>query len=744
MPQKRFFTWLLRALPLILLLTWLWPLADQSETNRTIKVASAKGRVIAAQMRTISAEDQILLDFAQRDAAVSALLAGKEVQLLRSEQLGVSVSAEIEACGNCTQLTFYNYTDGGTVEAIYSFETNQFVKQWVDVDARPNASGYLVERVVNIAADNADVQAVLGDLRKAEVAMVPMSTWLSDDACNRDWCVDLTFHDPTGSGKIFHTVVNLHTDEVARTFFSRGRPVRSLQETELDEDAPLYTDGCHEQYGWNVCWEMTAHDGLNLYDATFNDTLIFSSIKIPQVEAYYPSWPGGYRDEIGYASTVPPKFDTQVIDLGDGFEVRQLFTEPFNWPNCICCYRYEEVVQFGEDGSFSPTFVSQGPGCDELSEYRPFWRINLDLDGEANDKAWVWQERLWEEVVEEQDLAIYDSLSLDGEKLATFDGDLSFRWQPLRTDPLALDEGRFFIVQNEGEEAIRPGPADTYDPVRSYVDGENLQAEDADLSIWYVPVLKTKRGDPWWCQPDPEPDFSPCYSTLRVMPAGELVQPTEEELAQLEAQPTPVPEQITPEATMAVDVVPTIRPTPRAIQGETVEEVVLNAGCGACHAIGELGEAGKVGPDLSNIGNLAHTRVPGQSAEIYLRNSILYPNIFLAPDCPNGACQENVMPGTYYLTLSDAQIETLVDYMLTLQETPPEVIADNAVQSTDTVTNGSDENSAESSAVATSPPTVDNNLLLTVLGVLIGLIVIALLVLLRGRHGGDNVSADGE
>ena len=52
--------------------------------------------------------------------------------------------------------------------------------------------------------------------------------------------------------------------------------------------------------------EMTAHDGLNFYDAKYNGKEIFSSAKIGQVEAFYPSWPGGYRDEIGIQASVPP------------------------------------------------------------------------------------------------------------------------------------------------------------------------------------------------------------------------------------------------------------------------------------------------------------------------------------------------------------------------------------------------------------------------------------------------------
>ncbi|RIK16621.1 MAG: hypothetical protein DCC51_13350, partial [Anaerolineae bacterium] len=93
--------------------------------------------------------------------------------------------------------------------------------------------------------------------------------------------------------------------------------------------------------------------------------------------------------------------------------------------------------------------------------------------------------------------------------------------------------------------------------------------------------------------PDPEPDFTPCEAILRGEPAGELQQPSAEELADLQAQiaatPTSVPPTTAPEPTA----------TPHPIDGSTAEEIILNAGCGACHQIGTMGEAHKVGPDLT-------------------------------------------------------------------------------------------------------------------------------------------------
>ncbi len=699
------------------------------------QAATAKGRVIAAQMQSIASADQILWNLALNDTVFGAFVRDKELDLLRVIPLKSGESTAFAGCamGECSLLRFYNYTDGGTIETVFNSTTKQFVQSWQDLDNRPNPSFYLTKKVVDIAAADQRVVDVLGDIRQAETAMIPMSTWLNDNECRNDWCVDLTFHDPSESGKIFHIVVNMHEENVSRTFFTRGRDDRFYQEADgLDENLPAFTDGCHEDHGWSVCWEMTADDGVNFYNARYEDQLIFTTAKIGQVEAYYPSWPGGYRDEIGFASTVPPKFDTRLVEMEGAFQIRQLFTEPFDWPNCICCYRYIQVMTFGADGSFEPDFISEGPGCDELSEYRPFWRFNLAMNGEANESLYYWDKTQWTEAITEQDLSLYET-GVEDERLITLAGDATYRWIPERSDPLGLDEGRLFIVESDGDAPIVPGPADTYDPPLALVTGEDLTDEESDLVVWYVPILKTKKGGPWWCQPDPEPLVSPCSVGMRVVRSSKKVeQPTEAELAQLEAnRPTPIPPQITPTPSLdengnEIAAVATLPPTPRAITGALAEEIILNSGCGACHEVGELGEEGKVGPNLSNIGNVAHARVPGQSAEIYLRNSILYPNIFLVEDCPNGACQPNVMPGTYYLQLTEGQVDTLVDYMLTLQDGEPEEIG--ALPS--------DSNSVEPGDIQTARPTeqgIDSTaiVLISLVAVAVGLLILTIYLLSR-------------
>jgi mono/diheme cytochrome c family protein len=83
--------------------------------------------------------------------------------------------------------------------------------------------------------------------------------------------------------------------------------------------------------------------------------------------------------------------------------------------------------------------------------------------------------------------------------------------------------------------------------------------------------------------------------------------------------------------------------------------------CIGCHSV-TAGELGTIGNNLSNIGNRAATTVPGQDAETYLRESILNGDAYLS-----GGYQEGIHYRGYAEVLSDAEVDALVAYMLTLQ-----------------------------------------------------------------------------
>ncbi len=81
-------------------------------------------------------------------------------------------------------------------------------------------------------------------------------------------------------------------------------------------------------------------------------------------------------------------------------------------------------------------------------------------------------------------------------------------------------------------------------------------------------------------------------------------------------------------------------------------------GCNACHKLTDAGATGLVGPALDGIGSRAGNIVPGQTAEEYIRTSIVKPTAYITPN------YQPVMPGDYGQRMSEAEIETLVQYLL--------------------------------------------------------------------------------
>lgn len=87
--------------------------------------------------------------------------------------------------------------------------------------------------------------------------------------------------------------------------------------------------------------------------------------------------------------------------------------------------------------------------------------------------------------------------------------------------------------------------------------------------------------------------------------------------------------------------------------------------CASCH--GEPGGAGVIGPNLGGIATRGSEEVAGLSAEEYIHQSIIDPNAFIVPQCPAGPCSPNLMPQTFGSTLSEAELNGLVQYLLTLE-----------------------------------------------------------------------------
>ncbi len=119
------------------------------------------------------------------------------------------------------------------------------------------------------------------------------------------------------------------------------------------------------------------------------------------------------------------------------------------------------------------------------------------------------------------------------------------------------------------------------------------------------------------------------------------------------AAPTPIPT-----ITLATPAIPGGGVDPNLPAGA---QAFLNRGCNGCHVIEGLpGAVGVVGPDLTGLAGRAGDRVPGLSAEEYVRQSVEAPQDFLVEGYDN-----LMLP--LRDTIGDEEFESLVEYLLTLR-----------------------------------------------------------------------------
>ena len=81
--------------------------------------------------------------------------------------------------------------------------------------------------------------------------------------------------------------------------------------------------------------------------------------------------------------------------------------------------------------------------------------------------------------------------------------------------------------------------------------------------------------------------------------------------------------------------------------------------CETCHFIDQ--ETRKIGPGLVDIVERGATRVDGQSAETYIRNSILHPNDYVVDQYT-----PDLMPQTYADLFAEDELDALVAYLMSL------------------------------------------------------------------------------
>ena len=88
-------------------------------------------------------------------------------------------------------------------------------------------------------------------------------------------------------------------------------------------------------------------------------------------------------------------------------------------------------------------------------------------------------------------------------------------------------------------------------------------------------------------------------------------------------------------------------------------QVYREKNCTSCHRIGSNGE--RTAPELTHIGTIAETRLPGTGAEDYLIGSIRDPGAYIVPGYPD------TMPRGQDRGMTQEDFDDLIQYLLTLR-----------------------------------------------------------------------------
>jgi len=104
--------------------------------------------------------------------------------------------------------------------------------------------------------------------------------------------------------------------------------------------------------------------------------------------------------------------------------------------------------------------------------------------------------------------------------------------------------------------------------------------------------------------------------------------------------------------------------------------LIQKGGCGACHIIPGVPNAiGTIGPDLSTIGKLIIDRIQSgeytgdaEDIEAYLREAIVAPDAFLAPECSGAPCMPGLMPKNFGELYTEEELAEVVAFLAGLPE----------------------------------------------------------------------------
>lgn len=504
----------------------------------------ARGKSSAVPLQEVSTpEQQLAQDIALLDARVLARTAGKRAEVFGVRDVGNHFPDSLAQCGaaDCRQVEIYLFDENAAVTVIVNLDSEAVLDVYYQPGLQPGINKRLADLAVDIAINHPDVIEALG-YRPSAVGVTPVAANLLDSACAGDHlCVSPTFH--VGDQTLF-AIVDLTDETLAAAVWSDGDYSGGFE--------PFIPEGCPpggvvNQNGWSVSYDTTGTDGFRAYDVSFNGQVVAESITLVEWHADYGSW--GFIDKTGCGGggggfPIYPYGNTEQRTLLDGqtpvgFELVQDFRMG-NW-GAGCNYRYQQHMQFFDDGRFRVVAGAFGKGCANNALYRPVTRIDIDVDGPDGDSYARWDGANWNgQAVEEYFTPyadgvhgphVYDS---DGfVALISDSGGAGYYMEPGQGqfgDGGRGDEPFLYVTKYRASEGATDLPSIgncCFDDHRQgpdlFVDGENVA--DENIVVWYVPQMLTDVTPGnyycWTLTGEPNPETYPCYSGPMFVPISD-------------------------------------------------------------------------------------------------------------------------------------------------------------------------------------------------------------------------------
>lgn len=509
-----------------------------------------RGKSAAVQLSgQMTPEQQLAQDLALSDARVQAHTLGHRAEVfgVRTVTAGqYTAAASACATADCRQVEIYNWDEDVALTVLVNIDTREVLDVLRQPHMRPGINKRLHDLSMEIATNAPEVIAALGYKPSKDKVLAAVDASLLDTACGgQHLCVAPTF--ATDDGRILWAIVDLTAEELAGIDWTEAPPPGTFE--------PFIPTGCPapgsvNRDGWTMDYATTGNDAMNVSNIAYNGVPVATSIKLVEWHADYGS--SGYQDSTGCSSggggfTIYPYGETQVLDLLDGqndvigFEVVQDFRMG-SWGS-QCNYRYEQRIRFYNDGRFRPVSGAYGQGCGPTALYRPVVRINIAVNGDANDRFARWDGSDWQTMTTEDYLVPYveaghgphhidangyswlveDTITGLGyyivQDVGQYDGDRGRGDSPFLYPTLhhASEGDTDLYVFGSGccHDDHQQGP-------HLYLNGESIA--DANIVLWYVPQADTDATGPdyycWTVSGEPNPETYPCFMGPMFVPTG--------------------------------------------------------------------------------------------------------------------------------------------------------------------------------------------------------------------------------